>query len=118
MSCLILGSWISFNISTVINNHNYLIYCCFCNDHELDSPPKSLPMVVNLQKEVLGMNQWLGRKRRICATVAGAKRCVVVSGETARFFQFSFMIEPACTLINLTNLNLSDCLVHEISIEE
>jgi hypothetical protein len=24
-------------------------------------------MVVNLQKEVLGMNQWLRRKRRICA---------------------------------------------------
>jgi hypothetical protein len=42
MSCLILGSWISFNISIFINNHNYLIYCCFCNDHELDSPPKWL----------------------------------------------------------------------------
>jgi hypothetical protein len=53
-------------------------------------------MVVNLQKEVLGMNQWLGRKRRNCAAVARASRCVVVSGETARFFQFSFMIEPAC----------------------
>jgi hypothetical protein len=29
-------------------------------------------------------------------TVAGASRCGIVSGETARFFQFSFMIEPAC----------------------
>jgi hypothetical protein len=29
-------------------------------------------------------------------TVAGASRCGIVSGETARFFQFSIMIEPAC----------------------
>jgi hypothetical protein len=42
-----------------------------------------------------GRQSW-GENGEFVRTVAGASRCGIVSGETARFFQFSIMIEPAC----------------------
>jgi hypothetical protein len=48
-------------------------------------------MVINLQKEVLEKEEWLGRKRRFCATVAS--RCAILNGATGGIF-FSFYLCP------------------------
>jgi hypothetical protein len=54
---------------------------------------EGLLMVVNLQKEILGTDQWLGRKRSFCSTIARGLRCVIANGRQTTVIQFSIMVD-------------------------